>query len=114
MPTLAAEPSIYPQSLLETCDQAAADRRWYVLHTRARQEKVLARQLLSREVPFYLPLVGKNLLIRGACVRSHIPLFLGCVFMFGNDEDRLVALSTRRVVHALRVPAGSELSRDLR
>ncbi len=105
---------MYPEGLLETWSQQAGGRRWYALHTRARQEKALARQLLSREVAFYLPLVSKNLLVRGKCVRSYIPLFPGYVFLFGSDEDRRIALTTQRVVQALLAPAGSELARDLR
>ena len=43
----------------ETCDlpPAAADKKWYAVHTRSRHEKVVAAQLCGRGVDTYLPLV---------------------------------------------------------
>src|SRR5688572_17709596 len=44
MPLLALEPSIYPESLLaEPIAPATTQERWWVLHTRPRAEKALAR-----------------------------------------------------------------------
>ena len=60
MPILEAETSIFPGNLLEDFTPEQDDRQWWVVYTKARQEKALARHLLSREIPFYLPLVAKE------------------------------------------------------
>ena len=59
MPLLDAEPPLFPLDLFDDkIDQAVVqDKTWWVLHTKPRQEKSLARELFRREVPFYLPQV---------------------------------------------------------
>ena len=84
-----------------------------MLYTRPRQEKSLARDLLSREIPFYLPLVPRRLLIRGRPVFSHVPLFSGYVFVHGSHEDRLRSLMTNRVAQVFSVDDGDRLRCDL-
>ncbi len=86
---------------------------WWVLYTRPRQEKSLARDLLSRGIQFYLPLVPRRLLIRGRPVFSHVPLFSGYVFVHGSREDRLRSLMTNRVAQVISVDDGERLRRDL-
>ena len=118
MPILNAETYIYPAPLLCDCTPEESARReegnWWVLMTKPRQEKSLARDLLAREVPFYLPLVGKNNRIRGRRVRSYIPLFTGYLFLFGDDDDRVSALQTNRVSQTLHVSDQPRLWKDLR
>jgi transcriptional antiterminator RfaH len=65
-------------------------------------------------VPFYLPLVPKNNLIRGRKVQSYIPLFGGYVFVFGTEEERTKSLTTNRVSTILSVDDQRQLSQDLR
>lgn len=116
MPILAAEPSIYPDNLLEEVAETSdvADRHWWAVYTKSRQEKSLARQLLGMSVPYYLPLVPKVNVIRGRRVKSMIPLFGSYMFMFGTQEERVQALSTDRIVHLLPVPKAEELTSELR
>jgi transcriptional antiterminator RfaH len=114
MPILAPEITIHPDDLLDTDFFAPSERRWWAVYTQSRQEKVIARRLLAREVPFYLPLVAKDNLIRGRRVRSHVPLFAGYVFLFGSDDERSAALSTNRVSGILPVADQSRLHEDLR
>jgi hypothetical protein len=59
VPILGEEPSLFPETLLEGPVEADPGRRWRVLYTKARQEKSLARELRSFQIPFYLPLVKK-------------------------------------------------------
>jgi transcriptional antiterminator RfaH len=130
MPILEKETSLFPGNLLADFtleatseDHAASDalasesvlygRCWWVAHTRPRQEKSLARALLTAEIPFYLPLVAKNLVVRGTRRTSYVPVFGSYVFLFARDEDRLAALKTDRVAHLLPVADGDELRRDL-
>jgi transcription antitermination factor NusG len=118
MPILVPEPSIFPSQLLDAPELADSetpfdDVPWWVFHTKARQEKSLARDLLLREIGFYLPVVPRRLLIRGRAVHSYVPLFAGYLFVRCSDEDRLRALMTNRVARVLPVVEAEQLRRDL-
>lgn len=113
MPVLPEQVSIYPPALLDGANGEAWDRRWWVLYTKVRQEKAVARDLAGYQVPFYLPLVGKTSQRRGRAVRARIPLFSGYVFLFGSDEERVRALTTNRVSRVLKVTDPDRLLRDL-
>ena len=114
MPILPAETSIFPDGLLDECLVGLSDRCWWVICTKARQEKAIARQLLEFEIPFYLPLICRRNLIRGRQVQSYVPLFDGYVFLFASDKERLRALTTKRVSRILPVEDQKQLSHDLR
>jgi transcriptional antiterminator RfaH len=114
MPVLPPEPNAYPADLFAADDPGVgAERAWWVLHTRARQEKSLARHLSQARVPFYLPLIARRGLIRGRVLTSHIPLFPGYVFLLGGRDERLVALTTNRVVQSLEVSDQAKMWHDL-
>jgi transcription antitermination factor NusG len=113
MPILAAESSLFPENLLGEFVDQGMERRWWAIYTKSRQEKSLARQLLGMEVPFYLPLIPKTSLIRGRRFTSQIPLFGSYMFLFANEEERVKALTTDRIVQLLPAPAGDEIVKDL-
>jgi transcriptional antiterminator RfaH len=100
--------------LAEAAPPEASGRSWWVLHTKPRQEKSLARQLRKGGVPFYLPVVARRCLVGSRVRHSHVPLFSGYVFLLGDRDERVTALSTGRVVRALDVPDQQGLWRDLR
>ena len=114
MPILEREASHYPGTLLVDGPDPASQRKWWAVFTKARQEKALARHLLRREVPFYLPLVPRDHLIRGRKVHSFVPLFSGYVFLHGTEDERVQALATNRVSRILTVPDERQLWQDLR
>src|SRR5581483_10533209 len=104
MPLLAAQAELYPDTLFDyPLREHATGRAWWVLHTKPRQEKCLARQLYDAGIAYYLPLIQRRWRVRGRLRSSHIPLFGGYVFFYGDREERLTALSTRRVVSPLAV-----------
>lgn len=113
MPILAAETDLYPEDLFKAFPRDSAERSWLVLHTRPRQEKSLARQLLEQQVPFFLPLVPRRSLIRGKAVTSYLPLFTSYLFVLANPEERIAALATQRVVMTLKVTDQARLWHDL-
>lgn len=114
MPILAAEPSIYPLDLLSSAfNELHQQRSWYVLHTKPRQEKAVLRQLVEQFVPSYLPLHSRPRLYQGRKVTASIPLFPGYVFLFGDDDERLSAVKTNRIVRVLLVMDQIKLCRDL-
>jgi transcriptional antiterminator RfaH len=113
MPILEAETSVFPENLLTDVAFQPSDRRWWVVYTKARQEKAFARQLLAYKVPFYLPLIPKDHLIRGRKVQSFIPLFGGYAFLYGDGQERVKSLTTNRVSTIIEVEDQSQLVRDL-
>ena len=122
MPILEKETCVHPEYLLveppylygepSNGDQTS-ERRWWAVYTKSRQEKSLARHLISHDIPFYLPLIPKDSIIRARRVRSHIPLFGGYVFLFGNEEERVSALTTNRISRILPVLDQDRLRQDL-
>lgn len=113
MPVLKAEPVIHPTNLLQLAS-TTGNRRWWAVYTKARQEKAFARHLLAMNVPFYLPLISKDNLIRGRRIQSFIPLFSGYVFLFGDKEERTQGLKTNRTSMILPVDDQAQLLIDLR
>src|SRR5262249_2866540 len=114
MPILPLEPYVFPERLFEMPESITEkDGRWWVLHTRPRAEKTLARQLLSRHMPFFLPLYKRQWRKSGRSFNAHLPLFPGYVFLFGNYESRLHALETNQVARVLYVEDQAQLQADL-
>jgi transcriptional antiterminator RfaH len=119
MPILREEVSLHPETLLDGNASvetllSARDRQWWVVHTKARQEKALARELLRYGIPFYLPLVKKTSVLRGRRVRSFIPLFGGYLFLYGSQDERGRGLTTNRIARVLPVHEPERLQHDLR
>lgn len=115
MPILQREVSVFPEDLLDGPVPACAgsQQRWWALFTKSRQEKALARDLLSREIPFYLPMVAHDRYIRGRRVQAHLPVFSGYVFLYGDETQRYTSLTTNRVARVLPVEDGNQLRHDL-
>lgn len=112
MPLLGLEPSVYPERLFDEVDSDTAGR-WWVLHTRPRAEKALARQCLGQQLPFFLPLYHRQWRNGGRRQRSYLPLFPGYLFLFGDDDIRLAALQTNLVATVLPVLQQRRLHDDL-
>ena len=115
MPIVAAEPVMFPDGLLTEPD-ALADRtgRWWAVYTKSRAEKTLARHLYTRSVPYYLPLYRNTWQKSGRSFTSHLPLFPGYVFLFGDDSARVAALESNCISRLLPVPDQPRLFTDLR
>ena len=112
MPILEKEPDVFPEHLLDM-EKPCNGARWWVAHTKPRQEKSLARQLLAKRVSFYLPQMAKTNVIRGRNVESHVPIFNGYVFVHGSEEQRYESLTTKRVAQVLPVDDQYGLHADL-
>ncbi|MGF1579454.1 MAG: transcription termination/antitermination NusG family protein [Gemmataceae bacterium] len=112
MPILDAEPMVYPESLFDESVDFPG-REWLVFHVRPRQEKSLSRELHRWEIPYYLPQIRRSKLTRGRQSHSYIPLFPGYVFLLGTPDERIQALTTKRVVQHLSVPDQEAFRADL-
>jgi len=113
MPILDREPSLFPEDLLEN-PPSDPEVRWWVLYTIARQEKALTRDLLARQVPFYLPLIKKTVVRRGRPQVSYLPMFRGYVFICATEDQRVRTLKTNRVSRVLEVKDQEQFLHDLR
>jgi len=114
MPLLPLEPYVSSQELLTAPPpEPESAERWWVLHTRPRAEKVLARHCLKRELPFFLPLYHRKWRSRGRLQSSFLPLFPGYVFLLGGGDVRLAALETNLVAQVIPVVDQRQLHEDL-
>lgn len=86
---------------------------WWVAHTKARNEKALAWQLVNKEVPYFLPMHWKVSKSRGRTIRSLLPLFSGYLFFCGGDHERLEVLKTNRTANILTVENRDRLVSEL-
>jgi transcriptional antiterminator RfaH len=114
MPTLAAEPSLYPEDLFDVESFDGQDRNWWAVYTKPRQEKSLVRQLVAQRVPVYLPLVNRQAVVNRRRIKSLVPLFSSYVFVYADPEERIKTLDTNRVVQMIQAPNSAETARDLR
>ncbi|MEN8126886.1 MAG: transcription termination/antitermination NusG family protein [Planctomycetota bacterium] len=87
--------------------------QWWVAHTKSRNEKALACQLVNREVPYFLPMHWKVSKSRGRTIRSLLPLFPGYLFFCGGDDQRLEVLKTNRTANILPVEDQELLVQEL-
>jgi transcription antitermination factor NusG len=112
VPLLPAEPCFYPEGLLTDPDPGV-DAKWWVLHTRPRTEKALARGLLRAAVPFFLPTYERTWRSKGRLQTAHLPLFTGYLFLRAGEEGRVRALETNYVAHCIPVADQQKLRGEL-
>jgi transcription antitermination factor NusG len=87
--------------------------RWWVAHTKSRNEKKLANELVGKAISYFLPMRWKVSYIRDRKLRSLLPLFGGYIFFCGEEGDRLKVLKTNRVANILEVKDQNKLIEEL-
>jgi transcription antitermination factor NusG len=113
MPLLPSETTLFPPDLLHRPADTDSGAQWWVIHTRPRAEKSMARKLLATGLGFYLPTRQQSRRSNGRRFESHLPLFPGYVFLHARLEDRGNLFSTGIVANFLSVPNQAELTEDL-
>ncbi len=86
---------------------------WWVAHTKARFEKAFARDLINRDIAYFLPMIEKVRVSGGKKRKSLVPLFSSYVFMCGTERDRYEAMATNRLCQTIAVADQSEFIREL-
>ena len=86
---------------------------WWVAHTKSRNEKALANDLVRRDISYFLPMRWKVRRQRGRTIRSLLPLFSGYLFFCGNENHRLEILRTNRVANLIEVKDQQKLLGEL-
>ncbi len=102
-------PIIWPQA--ETIRDFVG--QWWVVHTRSRNEKALAHDLISKDISYFLPMSWKIRRRSRRTIRSFLPLFSGYLFFCGQEEQRVELLKTNRVAHLIEVNDQQQLLDEL-
>ena len=92
-------PIIWPQ--VESIREFAG--QWWVAHTRSRNEKALAHDLMSKNISYFLPMSWKVRRRSRRTIRSFLPLFSGYLFFCGQEDQRVELLKTNRVANLIEV-----------
>ncbi len=77
--------------------------QWWVAHTKSRNEKALAHDLIARNVSYFLPMTWKVRRQSHRTIKSLLPLFTGYLFFCGNEAGRIELLKTNRVANLIEV-----------
>lgn len=110
---LTADPNTAGIALLPEVT-ATAINRWYILHTRSRQEKVVALALGSMGVDHYLPLVTRVQFYGKRKVKVKAPLFPGYLFLHGMRDQAFDVDRTGRIAQIIDVPDQAQLAFELK
>jgi transcription antitermination factor NusG len=102
-------PIIWPQ-VESICDFAG---QWWVVHTRSRNEKALAHDLIHRNISYFLPMSWKVRRRSRRTIRSFLPLFSGYLFFCGQEDQRIELLRTNRVANIIEVKDQQTLLNEL-
>jgi len=86
---------------------------WWVAHTKSRNEKALAHNLVRKNISYFLPMIWKLTRHRGRKFRSLLPLFSGYLFFCGRENQRLELLRTNRVANIIEVADQDKLICEL-
>ena len=87
--------------------------QWWVAHTKSRNEKALAHDLIIRNVSYFLPMSWKVRRSSRRTIKSLLPLFSGYLFFCGEENDRLELLRTDRVANLIKVGDQEKLLSEL-
>ena len=77
--------------------------QWWVVHTRSRNEKALAHDLIRKNISYFLPMSWKIRRRSRRTIRSFLPLFSGYLFFCGQENQRIELLRTNRVANLIEV-----------
>ena len=86
---------------------------WWVAHTKSRNEKALAQDLIRKDINYFLPMSWKVRRRRGRTIRSLLPLFSGYLFFCGSESQRIELLRTKRVANLIEVKDQQKLLKEM-
>lgn len=89
------------------------DGLWWVAHTKSRNEKALAHDLIRRNINYFLPMTWTLKHRKGRRTRSLLPLFSGYLFFCGTENQRIQLLQTNRVANLITVKDQQKLLSEL-
>ena len=86
---------------------------WWVAHTKSRNEKALAQDLVAKDICYFLPMHWRKSRRRGRVTKSLLPLFSGYLFFCGDERQRLELLRTNRAAGLIEVKDQKKLLDEL-
>lgn len=86
---------------------------WWVAHTKSRNEKALAHDLINKEINYFLPMTWYVRRKSRRTIKSLLPLFSGYVFFCGDERQRIELLKTDRVASLIEVKNQQQLIDEL-
>ena len=87
---------------------------WWVVHTKARNEKALGCDLEKLGIGYFLPLARVKRKHGRRWIRLEIPLFPSYLFMCGRHDERSSTLGTHRAANVIQVFDQQGLKEQLR
>lgn len=87
--------------------------QWWVAHTKSRNEKALAHDLITRQISYFLPMTLKVRRKSRRTIKSLLPLFGGYLFFCGDENQRTELLRTDRVANLIEVVDQKKLLGEL-
>ena len=87
--------------------------KWWVAHTKSRNEKALAHDLINREITYFLPMTWMVHRKSRRTIKSLLPLFSGYLFFCGDDKSRVELLKTNRVANLIEVQNQKQFIEEL-
>ena len=110
MKTSENPPIIWPEGK-SICDFTGL---WWIAHTKSRNEKALAHNLVQKDISYFLPMSWKVRRRRSRITRSLLPLFSGYLFFCcDNENQRIELLRTNRVANLIEVKDQQKLLGEL-
>jgi transcriptional antiterminator RfaH len=103
-------PSIIWPEEASVCDFTGI---WWVVHTKSRNEKALAHDLIGKQINYFLPMSWKITYRKDRKIRSLLPLFSGYLFFCGHENQRIELLKTNRVANLIQVKNQEKLLHEL-
>ena len=86
---------------------------WYVGHTKSRFEKTFAWDLQREGIAYFLPMIQRLTFSGGRKRKGMMPLFPGYVFFAGDEQTRVVALTTGRLCQVIPSADQKTLVREM-
>ena len=87
--------------------------QWCVAHTKARNEKAFAWDMIDAGIGYFLPMVKRVTFSGGRKRQGMQPLFSGYVFLCGGPESSYKALMTHRLCQVIPVANPEHLVGEL-
>jgi len=113
MPILPLENVCFPPNLFVDERPFDPEHPWMVIHTKPRQEKVIARHLHAAELSYFLPLAKSGKPRAARVPDSFPPVFPGYLFIRNARQNRLPFQILDRAVRILDVPDQMTLDKQL-
>lgn len=89
------------------------NKRWMVLYTRSRREKMVAHCCSTMGLKHYLPLEKKISFYERKKVQTELPLFPGYLFCLADIKDKYRLMLTHHIAKVISVSNQKELLEDL-